>query len=225
MNLKEKEADIKEIVKALHNCYLDDLNDDEDDLEDNVIEPFKEKYCKPFDWAFGATKLVLIFKKLNFVIKIPLTYCDGEMLCGASDVEDNNWNYCEQEAIRFEWMKDENINQVFAETRHLTNIKGFPIYIQEYAEPLNRIEIENRTSEYYSHTENDTKKIKELSNINNYFLINLEWEADILAYYGEKFYNYFKKVISDYNIIDLRPANIGYINKKPVILDYAGFEY
>lgn len=222
MNLKDKQKDIEEIINALYNCYLDELCDEQDYLEENVIVPFEEKYNKPFDWAFGATKLVLIFKDLGFVIKIPLSYCNGEELCGAEDALDN-WNYCEQEAVRFEWMRDEKLDKIFAETRRLTDIHSFPIYIQEYVETLNKISNEKREDAYYSHTNLDTKKIEEISNKNNYENIDIEWEADVLVKYGEEFYTHFMNVISDYDIRDLRIANIGYIDKRPVILDYAGF--
>ncbi len=225
MNFKEKEKDIKEIIDALYNCYLDELCDEQDYLEENVIEPFKEKYYKPFDWAFGATKLVLIFKDLGFVIKIPLTYCNGYELKGAGDCEDSNWNYCEQEAIRFEWMQEEKIDVVFAETRYLTDIHTFPIYIQEYVEPLNKIKVED-VLKYCNHTKVDTDKVLKVYNENdcyNTYKIDLDWEADVLVTYGEKFYNHFLNVIYDYDIQDLRFANIGYIGKKPVIFDYAGF--
>ena len=221
MMLKDKENDIKEIINALYNCSLEELCDEQDYLEDNVIEPFKEKYKKPFDWAFGATKIVLIFKNLGFVIKIPLTYCGGDELCGAENL-DNNWDYCQQEATRFEWMRDEKVDVMFAETQYLTDIHAFPIYIQEYAEILNNIQIDN-IANYYSHTDKDTDKIMKISNEKDYERIDIEWEADILVNYGEDFYNHFMSVISDYDIEDLRTANIGYIGKRPVVVDYAGF--
>lgn len=221
MMLKDKEQDIRKIINALYNCNLADLCDEKYDLEENVIKPFEEKYDKPFDWDSGATKVVLIFKDLGFVIKMPLTYCDGEELCGADDAY-NNWDYCEQEVTRFEWMQDEKVDKMFAETRYLTNIYGFPIYIQEYAEVLSDIQMSD-IQKYSSHTDKDTDKVLKISIRNGYESIDTDWEADILVNYGEEFYNHFMSVIADYCIDDLRETNIGYIGKRPVIIDYSGF--
>ena len=223
MNLESKQKDIQEIVNALYNCYLGELCDDQDYLEENIIEPFKEKYQKPFDWAFGATKIVLIFEDLNFVVKIPLEICNGYHLCGAGDTEDG-WDYCGQESLRFEWMLDENVEKAFAETKYLTDIHGYPIYIQEYVQPLSNIRKAKKTNDYYNHTEIDTEKVEQISDKHNYYKIDLEWEADVLVMYGEEFYNHLMTVIADYGIEDLRTPNIGYIGKRPVIIDYAGFD-
>lgn len=219
--LTEKYAnELKEIISALKNCYFEDL-EDEEVFENDVIEPFKEKYKHNFTYNSGATKGVLIFDNLGFVIKIPFSYCDGITLCGAYDGFED-WDYCSQEVNRYDFAEEQKVEQIFLKTELIDYINGFPIYIQEYAEPLSHITKEHLI-EHKSSTDNDIDEIDKIINKENYEYINSEWEADVLVYYGKDFYLKFRDFIKEYDISDLRTPNIGYIGKQPIILDYAGF--
>ncbi len=228
MKFKDKEDDIKEIINALYNCYLEELEDEPDILDDDVIAPFEEKYHKPFDWTFGATKLVLIFKDLGFVIKIPFRYSSGVELNGAK-LSEENWNYCEQESILAKKLIEKGFGFAIAETELLTCINGYPIYIQPYANILLSLE---DTKKYCHYVERDLSKVKSvyckemnISKLTDDYDIDFKWHATFLSIYGEEKYDLLIKYINLFNIYDLRSANIGYMNNNPVLVDYASFNY
>ena len=227
---KDKETELLKIIDALYECYFDELGD-EDSFEENVVIPFKEKYGKEVNhisakkesavkYACGATKGVLIFENLGFVIKIPFIYDEyGEDLRGAYLTEDG-WNYCEQEEKIYNKIEEPEFKQMFLKTEKLTNIHGFPIYIQDYADSITKNIDKNNGS---SHSQEDNKRVDSIIEENDFSYINTEWEADVLTKYGKEFYIDFKKKISKYEIDDLRGDNVGYKDGMPVIIDYAGF--
>ena len=218
--INENKEALREIIEVLDRyCYFEDLSD-ASSFEDDVYIPFQTHSYLCCDQANGATKGVLIFKNLDFVIKIPFIYCDGEELYGAGDTEDS-WDYCAQEVVRYARMRDSyQVEDVFLETRFLDYANGHPIYIQQYAEPLNRVDVE----EHSSHSAADEKTIDNCYDEGNWLeRIDTRWEADILVIYGEEWYRKFRDAIEEYQIDDLRTANIGYRGKQPVIFDYAGF--
>ena len=219
--LNEYENEIKEILNALHNCYFDEL--DQYSFEDDVIYSFNEKYKKPFKYANGATKGVLIFKDFGFVIKIPFIFCEGEEMYGARDGI-NRWDYCSQEVCRYEMAEEEGFGNIFLETDLLGEVNNHPIYIQPYAEVLSEMDSENYTSNHCSSTENDKTFVKEINDKEHYDWLDPSWEADLLVKYGIEIFKKFKIYIKDNWINDLRNANIGYVGKSPVLIDYAGFD-
>ena len=217
---KNYEKEIQEILEALKYGYYEEL--DEYTFEDDVVFSFNEHYQKPFTWACGASKGVLIFKNFGFVIKIPFNYCDGEMLCGAYEGDDD-WNYCTQEKNRYQKAKQNRLQNIFLETSYLCNVDEHPVYIQMMAEPLNQMSFEEAENKNKSSADN--KKIIKIIDIeNDYAWINNIWEADVFTLYGGKYYHKLKTFIKENNIEDLRDANIGYVGIYPVILDYAGFD-
>lgn len=214
---KKYNNEIKEILDALQYASYEDL--DEYNFENEVIYPFEEKYKKDYGWNNGASKGVLIFKDMNFVIKIPFSQIDGEYLCGAEEANEE-WNYCSQEENRYLLAKKYGLQSIFLETTQIGTIKGYPIYIQLFAEPL-----ENIPLGYSMSTKDDKKIVEMIIAENNFEEIDNEWEADIFAMYGGKYYHKFKNFILENNIDDLRSSNIGYVGLYPVIFDYAGFFY
>lgn len=217
--LKKYKKEIDEILDALSNCSFYEL--DVDDFENDFIDVFKEKYHKNFTISSGATKGVIIFKNFNFVIKIPFYYCDEEELSGA-DETDESWNYCAQEVARYEMASDDGFKDIFLEVQFLDEINGHPIYIQPYADILSYIDSDQYEKEYCSNTNKDKEIVRKIDlDWDGY--INLNWEADLYVLYGKSFYLCLKQYLNDNNIDDLRIDNIGYVNKKPVLVDYAGF--
>ena len=212
--------EINEILDALHDCYFDEL--DQYSFDDDVVYPFNEKYKKPFKTASGASKGVLIFPDFGFVIKIPFIFCDGDEMCGAQDGV-NAWDYCSQEACRYEMAEEEGFGDIFLETDLLGEVNNHPIYIQPYAEVLSKIDGSEYDSKHRSGTDMDRTFVKEIDDAENYDTLSSMWEADLLVRYGIEKFKSFKKYIKDNWINDLRDENIGYIGKNPVLIDYAGF--
>lgn len=212
--------EINEILDVLHDCYFDEL--DQYSFDDDVVYPFNEKYKKPFKTASGASKGVLIFPDFGFVIKIPFIFCDGDEMCGAQDGV-NAWDYCSQEACRYEMAEEEGFGDIFLETDLLGEVNNHPIYIQPYAEVLSKIDGSEYDSKHRSGTDMDRTFVKKIDDAENYDTLSSMWEADLLVRYGIEKFKSFKKYIKDNWINDLRDENIGYIGKNPVLIDYAGF--
>lgn len=225
MGTRKEELD--EILEALSYGTFDEI--DEAEFYPVVVQPFSEKYKKPFDYATGATKGVLIFEQLGFVIKIPFCRnsedCEynsayGEYECcyftGADT--DNGWDYCEAEADKYERAETEGLAQCFAKTEKIGDIDGYPIYMQELADIYKSIDYQS------SHTEEDSRQVSSICNSNNFYMFNIEWLSDAFHYYGEKMFHKLLEFIRTVGINDLHDGNIGYIGNRPVLIDYSSFD-
>lgn len=222
------DSELDEILEALKNCNFDELYNE--GFYDEVVYPFKEKYHKPFSYDSGASKGVLIFEKLDYVIKIPFVgkyeaiydedmddyYDDFEMFQNADGNGDGHWDYCKEEEKACEYAKTIGVNQLLAETTKIADINGHPIYIQEYVKMYyDECEIE--------HTKDQVEKVKTICSNSNYNCFNSNWLADVFNYFGEEIFYKFMDFIDYWGINDLHNGNIGYRKGKPVLVDYSGW--
>lgn len=225
--MEARKEDLDEILEALSYGTFDE--NDEADFYSIVVQPFSEKYKKPFDYATGATKGVLIFEQLGFVIKIPFcrnsedceynsTYGEYECCYFTGADTDNGWDYCEAEANKYERAEEEGLAQCFAKTKRIGDIDGYPIYMQELADIYKSIDYQS------SHTEEDSRQVSSICNSNNFYMFNLEWLSDAFHYYGEKVFHKLLEFIRTVGINDLHDGNIGYIGNRPVLVDYSSFD-
>lgn len=225
--MEARKEDLDEILEALSYGTFDE--NDEADFYSIVVQPFSEKYKKPFDYATGATKGVLIFEQLGFVIKIPFcrnsedceynsTYGEYECCYFTGADTDNGWDYCEAEANKYERAEVEGLAQCFAKTKKIGDIDGYPIYMQELADIYKSIDYQS------SHTEEDSRQVSSICNSNNFYMFNIEWLSDAFHYYGEKMFHKLLEFIRTVGINDLHDGNIGYIGNRPVLVDYSSFD-
>lgn len=225
--MEARKEDLDEILEALSYGTFDE--NDEADFYPIVVQPFSEKYKKPFDYATGATKGVLIFEQLGFVIKIPFcrnsedcyynsAYGEYECCYFTGADTDNGWDYCEAEANKYERAEEEGLAQCFAKTKKIGDIDGYPIYMQELADIYKSIDYQS------SHTEEDSRQVSSICNSNNFYMFNLEWLSDAFHYYGEKVFHKLLEFIRTVGINDLHDGNIGYIGNRPVLVDYSSFD-
>lgn len=225
--MEARKEDLDEILEALSYGTFDE--NDEADFYSIVVQPFSEKYKKPFDYATGATKGVLIFEQLGFVIKIPFcrnsedcyynsAYGEYECCYFTGADTDNGWDYCEAEANKYERAEEEGLAQCFAKTKKIGDIDGYPIYMQELADIYKSIDYQS------SHTEEDSRQVSSICNSNNFYMFNLEWLSDAFHYYGEKVFHKLLEFIRTVGINDLHDGNIGYIGNRPVLVDYSSFD-
>lgn len=210
MDCKEE---LDEILNALELADFYDLYDDA--FYNQVVAPFKEKYKKSFCYDYGATKGVLIFKELGFVVKIPFPCSSDCEFCGA-DCE-SGWDYCEVETEKFKMAKENALTECFAETKFVAFINGHPIYMQEYA---NMYMHDGSSS---NHTPVDEEKVENICEENDYECFNKMWLSDVLNYFGESIFYKLMNFIHDTEIRDLHGGNLGYIGMRPVLVDYASF--
>lgn len=225
--MEARKEDLDEILEALSYGTFDE--NDEADFYSIVVQPFSEKYKKPFDYATGATKGVLIFEQLGFVIKIPFcrnsedcyynsAYGEYECCYFTGADTDNGWDYCEAEANKYERAEEEGLAQCFAKTKKIGDIDGYPIYMQELADIYKSIDYQS------SHTEEDSRQVSSICNSNNFYMFNIEWLSDAFHYYGEKVFHKLLEFIRTVGINDLHDGNIGYIGNRPVLVDYSSFD-
>ena len=182
-------------------------------------------------YMYGASKIVLIPTEADFVVKIPFngSYYDG--LNNENDNEDDlvfeefldagavsEWDYCAEEEYRYNIAKELNFHEFFAQTKFLFEINDYPIYIQEKCEVFSQLDDNS-----VSHSIEENNKTSSLvSNINEWLDIN--WLTDCRIYYGdEKFQSFCQYISNDTQWGDLRGDNIGYLNKRPVLIDYSNF--
>ena len=166
-----RKEDLDEILEALSYGTFDE--NDEADFYPVVVQPFSEKYKKPFDYATGATKGVLIFEQLGFVIKIPFCrnsedYDDYYECCNyftGADT-DNGWDYCEAEANKYQRAEEEGISMCFAKTEKIGEINGYPIYMQDLASIYKNVDYQS------SHTEEDSRQVNSICDSNNFYIFN-----------------------------------------------------
>ena len=218
-----RKEDLDEILEALSYGTFDE--NDEADFYPAVVQPFSEKYKKPFDYATGATKGVLIFEQLGFVIKIPFCcnsedYDDYYECCNyftGADT-DNGWDYCEVEADKYQRAEEEGISMCFAKTEKIGEIDGYPIYMQELASIYKNVNYQSL------HTEEDSRQVNSICDSNNFYMFNIEWLSDAFHFYGEKIFHKLLEFIRTVGINDLHDGNIGYIENRPVLVDYSSFD-
>lgn len=211
MTFDKKEVD--EILDALEYGDFDNLNDNV--FFKHIVSSFKEKYTKPFAYDYGATKGVLIFKELGFVIKIPFV-CNDDWEFEGADC-DNGWDYCEAETLKYQSASINGLAECFAETIFIGTVDGHPIYIQELATMYEKGESTTpRSSE-------DIEKVESLCSSQHYDCFNPNWLSDVLNFFGERIFYKLLNFISDADISDLHNGNIGYIGMRPVLVDYSSF--
>lgn len=206
---------IFEIIKNKWSTKYDLLT--ESTVED-IIKP--EQNFSDYDYRYGATKFVLIAPKEDFVIKIPFCgeYYDEEFseFCGGWD---GNWDYCKTEEELYKIAAEKGIEQCFARTFSIGEVGGYTIYAQEKARIWSEV---HSTNDY---EKEKTESIKEKCNENHkyYYCFHACWLSDFLDYYGNTVFEKFMDFVEAYSIEDLHSSNLGYINGRPVVVDYSGF--
>ena len=220
--VEEHKEDIDKILDALQYCDFDALENNDEVFYCQIVMPFREHYGEKIEYAEGATKGVLLFKNLGFVIKIPYSMLDEYDICGAVDGAEN-WDYCSQEVNRYDMAEQEGLGDVFLQTELLDKVDGYPIYIQPYAQIFRNMVPEDISEHSYASSDEDKEQTRSINEEYAFDDITNIWESEVLALYGKDYYIKLKSFISDTDINDLRTANIGYYNNKPVLVDYAGF--
>ena len=188
---------------------------DDTRVDELTLYLFEKGYV--FNYDFGATKLAILPRNKDYVIKIPFQGCYEGNFCnfiGASS--ECEWDYCNVEVERYEDIYSTPFKDCFAETIFIGYANDYPIYLQEKCTPFNNSY--NKTKE--------KRKIMDsfLQKINCYYDLNTDWCIDLLRYYGPKKFKEFLTLIKKLKWDDdLTYDNVGYKNGHPVIIDFSGF--
>ena len=185
-----------------------------------------------FILASGVSKVAIIPKEKNYVIKIPYygkyrksngIKCFDPYFSSISKSSD----YCKSEEIIYNKAKANGLDTFFAEIEQIGKIKSIPIYIQRKAVIFEDVyypeddEEENLNEHEISIFKTITTKYSDL--VEDEYL-PISWMKDFICSYGELAFDKLYNFLSDNNIQDLHSENIGYICEKPVLVDFSGFE-
>lgn len=226
-------------------CTFDDTLSDGTFYE-NIVRPLEDAGCfNGWGYENGATKGVLIFSDLDYVIKIPFCCCyyeeegyyddnyewiveceggPGEMFGGIEVqgyVHNNEWDYCETEMYRYMDAEKAGMAEHFARTWFLGKVQNHPIYAQSRASMFRSDDAyESRSKKSYTKEDYDSanRVYKGKS-----FYVEEEWLIDFIHYWGEERANQFAEFCDQEDIEDLHCGNIGYICGVPCLVDYSGF--
>lgn len=185
-----------------------------------------------FILASGVSKVAIIPKEKNYVIKIPYygkyrknngIKCFDPYFSSISKSGD----YCKSEEIIYNKAKANGLDTFFAEIEQIGKIKSIPIYVQRKAVIFEDVyypeddEEENLNEREVSIFKTITTKYSDL--VEDEYL-PLSWMKDFICSYGELAFDKLYNFLSDNNIQDLHSENIGYICERPVLVDFSGFE-
>ena len=185
-----------------------------------------------FILASGVSKVAIIPKEKNYVIKIPYygkyrknngIKCFDPYFSSISKSSD----YCKSEEIIYNKAKANGLDTFFAEIEQIGKIKSIPIYVQRKAVIFEDVyypeddEEENLNEHEISIFKTITTKYSDL--VEDEYL-PLSWMKDFICSYGELAFDKLYNFLSDNNIQDLHSENIGYICEIPVLVDFSGFE-
>ena len=185
-----------------------------------------------FILASGVSKVAIIPKEKNYVIKIPYygkyrksngIKCFDTYFSSISKSSD----YCKSEEIIYNKAKANGLDPFFAEIEQIGIIKSIPIYVQRKAVIFEDVyypeddEEENLNEREVSIFKTITTKYSDL--VEDEYL-PLSWMKDFICSYGELAFDKLYNFLSDNNIQDLHSENIGYICERPVLVDFSGFE-
>ena len=185
-----------------------------------------------FILASGVSKVAIIPKEKNYVIKIPYygkyrksngIKCFDPYFSSISKSGD----YCKSEEIIYNKAKANGLDTFFAEIEQIGKIKSIPIYVQRKAVIFEDVyypeddEEENLNEHEISIFKTITTKYSDL--VEDEYL-PLSWMKDFIRSYGELAFDKLYNFLSDNNIQDLHGGNIGYICERPVLVDFSGFE-
>lgn len=202
-------AFIDELISVLENCEAND-----GDIGD-CLDAFADNHRRHIVISSGETRYAVIFKHDNFVLKIP-RYGNCQ--------ED----YCQAEIRAYESAKKFHVERILLpiELYHTTTTGisiykqpkysfstsdgdynlGYDRYLDRRNTPINCSIVRKITHECYDGNR-----------------ISRRWMARVLQLYGKKFCRSFEAWTIENDVNDLHNSNTGWLDNKPIILDYAGY--
>lgn len=191
-----------------------------DDFIDYLYENSEEYQMGEWRCAYGATKLVIIMEKEDFVFKIPFNSewdswkGDYAFFYGAPAT--STWDYCEAEEERYDFAEECGFSKYLAKTNIVYSTKnGVRIYIQP------------KCSVHSKHKTTSKRSSKVFS---KWFkcclpIDDTQWLNTFIDYYGAyKLKQFLTFLLNEEWDDDLGSRNIGYtIEGKPVLIDYSSY--
>ena len=203
-----------EIVKKMDISRNMDSYDIETKLEELGLD--REVSC-----SHGVTKMCLIFKDTDFVLKWT------KSVCWFSNAEKDE-AYEEYEI--YLKAKEKGLEKMFPYTELLGRVNNIPIILQEKIDFSCDDCPYPKTVRYKEITKTAKQKVY-FKMCDGFWVqgccynreLNELWAKMTLILYGKNFVKKLCEFIQENRINDLHGSNLGYKNNKPIILDFSGF--
>lgn len=210
--------------------------------EDVITENMKGV---PYHTASGVSKCVFMFPDFpTLVVKIPFTgsgtenedeydynepyedfYC-ASFGCGEHKLK-RKWDYCEAETTVYKDAVASGVSDFFAETVCIGEIDNHPIYVQEIATIYYDVYFDYECEYSGEDKRKNRSSIMEKSNNSlsecDCWIVDQAWLAAFIEEYGITAAIDLIVFLKDEGVDDLHSENLGFIDDKPVIVDYASF--
>ena len=200
---------IDELISTLENCDADSY-----EIGD-CLDEFADNHRRDVAISSGETRYAVVFKHDNFVLKIPrYGYCKED--------------YCQAEIRAYESAKAYRVERILLpiELYHTTST-GIAVYKQPKYSFSTSDGDYNCNYDVYLNRRNIpahrpiVRKITDECRDGD--RISRRWMARVLQLYGKKFCRSFEAWTMENNVNDLHNSNTGWLDNKPIILDYAGY--
>lgn len=168
----------------------------------------------------GCSKYVLYFVDCPFVLKMDSIDSDG-----------NRGGECEREVELYEKAVELGLEKFFPKTKLFCYLGDIPIVIQEKVDfadcniPSAKFYEIERISRSALHQKLCYKIMDYLRENADFHVRNISsrWLSACVRLYGKKTVFELEKFIIDNRINDMHGNNVGWLNSKPVILDFSGY--
>ncbi len=200
---------IDELISVLENCDADYCS------IGDCLDEFENTHRHEICISSGETRYAVIFKRENFVLKIPrYGYCKED--------------YCQAEIRAYESAKKFRVERILLPIElYYTTTTGIAIYKQpKYSFSTSDGDYNGNYDVYLSRRNipNHTPIVRKITHeCYDGERISRRWMARVLQLYGKKFCRSFEAWTIENHVNDLHNSNTGWLDNKPIILDYAGY--
>ena len=166
----------------------------------------------------GASKLCIVPKHANFVVKWSTAYCANE--------EDYDEAY--EEVLIYQKATKAGLEMFFPKTEVLCTINGVVFVVQEKIDFSTLNTPRNKESKYIYKTKTVSPAVIDkidtcFQSIRRGRSIDTTWASMAIIIYGKRKCKALCKFVIENGINDLHLSNIGYLKDKPIILDFSGY--
>ena len=166
----------------------------------------------------GATKLCIVPKNADFVIKWSITYYD----------DSDDWDEALEEVFIYNKAVKAGLEMFFPKTEVFCTVNGITFVIQEKID-FSALNTPNSKENKYKYQTRTVSSII-VEKMDNCFYqmkrgreLDPLWASMAIVLYGKRKCKTLCKFITENNINDLHLSNIGYLRNKPIILDFSGY--
>lgn len=188
----------------------EDIMEDEDELESLTDKYFDNT---TFEFDEGASKKVIIFDKLGFVLKW-----------------DNQGDSC-REVTLYEEAVQKSLADFFPYTAVICEHLGYDWIIQEIAKPFftyYRKDIREMQKTIKTHQQGLDilyNMFCDIPNCTRTDCLSADWLKIAAGFFGLTLTGKLARFVQENRINDLHSGNVGFIGKRPVLIDFCGYHW